>query len=177
MSNRKKKAPTPVTAGLKLKLNPTSFTPEDLAAMRTAEAEAAKGTPKVVLAALMPPAHPTIAGRVVHQPTLDTVIALEAIDSPYLRDGAVAKLPDIADAILIMVTPPDEVEELVADRAAFRQASRAFARQIPVSQIRAVATSVGALLNAAFSTAIPVQPGDATDEDPQKKTPAATHGN
>jgi len=105
-------------------------------------------------------------GRVLHEPTLETLIALEAVKSPFLGSGE-ASLISIAEALLILSTDPEQLQDLVSDRQSFDHKVRAYARTIPLSQIKSGGDLLTQVLTSAWSTAMASE----SAEDGKKKTP------
>lgn len=150
-------------------LRPTSFTQEEVERMARASEAAAKESSGSPVEAFMSP-RVEFCGHRLYEPTLDTVIALEAIQSPFLSGEGTLLLRDIAEAMLILTTDPEDLQDLVADRDVFRRAGHAFARTIPLRDMGQLNGMIQKVLSSAFSTVIA---GESGGGGGKKKTPSA----
>lgn len=149
----------------KKKLSPDSFTPEEV--KRLSKASTSTAMPNAVKEGLQP-SRPIVAGVRLQPLSLDTAVQLELAKSPFLLGGEASSI-DVLVALYILMTDPDEVDQVVSDPVALTKAARQNARQIPMTSIGALGDGIAQHLQTSFSTSIQTAPED----ESEKKTQSA----
>jgi hypothetical protein len=133
-------------------------------------------TPKAVLTAAFPPAH-RVAGITLPPMSILTYLALEAVQSPLVREKATVTIADMATAVALMQAPVADMSAIVsrylmggADKDAasveIRAMAMQIAAQIPIWQLNDLTVQLREQMRVGFSTAVAMR-------DPEAGSPLA----